>query len=548
MKDRGLSISLIEDGRSAYTIVVAEDAVKPVRFAAEELQKYLKLISGAQLPASSEAANGLAICVGESKLLAAEIVSLRAQLNGRSEDGYLMRSIGKRIVLLGNSPRATLYAVYHFLEKYLGCGWCAPGDDTVPRRETVQLPQFDDAVGPPALPMRQIILYPYGGSWLKRNNFPHTDWLTKNRFNWAHPAQNGPYSWERNKSREVFVPEVEKRGLYLEVGGHTFNTWLPHDQYAKDHPDYFAVAEDGTRATDGTHKAGLCISNPEVIRQVAENISKWLDENPEVDAVDLWHNDSYTYCRCPNCTPTNTPKDQSPVLYTEKYIQFVNRVAAAVARRHPKVLVNLLAYAHTTVCPPDGQQLADNVLVGLCLFPRPSQSTMRPLETSAQPLDSKLRLQIRAWRRLAKHFYIYEYYTIGEQYKRWTMVSMICEDIPFLKRLGVDGMSSDQWGPGWYPLNMYAFGKLTWNPDLKADEIIADFCNRYYGDASQTMIAYWGLLEEGLRESWSSASSSPINWRDDKRRELVKKALSEAHNKQIEDRIRATAALHKLDI
>ena len=88
--------------------------------------------------------------------------------------------------------------------------------------------------------------------------------------------------------------------------------------------------------------------------------------------------------------------------------------------------------------------------------------------------------------------------------KFWSMVSMIHEDIRFFRRIGVDGLSSDQWEGDWYPLNMYAFGKLTWNPDLKTEEIIADFCRRYYGKASDPMIAYWNLLEEGLRESWNT--------------------------------------------
>jgi hypothetical protein len=407
------------------------------------------------------------------------------------------------------------------------------------------LPQFNEVVGPPLFPMRQIIVFPYGGELMKKNNLPHTDWLAKNRFNWAHPAPNGPYSWERNKSREIFVPEVEKRGLYLEVGGHTFNTWLPVDKYAKEHPDYYAITEKGLRAADGTHEAGLCISHPAVVRQVADNMIRWLDENPEVDAVDLWHNDSFTFCRCPRCTPTDAASKPAAA-YTKTYIRFVNQVAEQVSRRHPRNLVNLLAYAHTTDCPPAAEPLNDHVLVGLCLFPRPSQRTMRPLETSPQKLDSNLRLQISAWRKLARRFYVYEYYTFSDQQRVWSMVSMLCQDIPYLGRCRADGVSSDQWGPGWYPLNMYAFGKLMWNPTLRPEEIIADFCHRYYGAAGQTMIRYWSLLEEGLRESWTT--EKPVDWRDARRLALLKKALAQAESKPIADRIRAAAAMHKATI
>jgi hypothetical protein len=58
------------------------------------------------------------------------------------------------------------------------------------------------------------------------------------------------------------------------------------------------------------------------------------------------------------------------------------------------------------------------------------------------------------------------------------------------------------------------------------------------------MSAYWSLLEEGLRESWNT--EKPVDWRDQKRLVLVTQALSQAESTTIADRIRATAALHKL--
>jgi hypothetical protein len=127
------------------------------------------------------------------------------------------------------------------------------------------------------------------------------------------------------------------------------------------------------------------------------------------------------------------------------------------------------------------------------------------------------------------------------------MVSIICEDIRFFRRSRVEGISSETWtAGGWYPWNMYAFGKLTWNPALKVEDIVVDFCRRYYGKASDPMIAYWNLLEEGLRESWST--NGPVDWRDRKRVALVRKALSQAESKTVQNRIRATAAMHGLVI
>ncbi|MBI3947047.1 MAG: DUF4838 domain-containing protein [Armatimonadetes bacterium] len=540
-------IALVEDGQARCAIVVGDGAPPPERFAAAELRRYLGLMAGADVLVAPRAGAGLPVYVGESGLPAAAAPELQAALRGRGEDGYLVRSTGEAVILLGNSPRATLFAVYHFLEKYLGCGWCVPGDDTVPRQTTIRLPLFQESVGPPAFPVRQLILFPYGGPWMEKNHLPHIDWLAKNRLNWAHPAPNGPDVWERNRSREVLLPEVRRRGLSLHVGGHTFNTFLPHDRYAAAHPDYYALGDDGTRLADGSRKSSICVSNEGATRAVAENINRWLDENPEVEAVDLWHNDSRAYCRCPRCTPAGGDERERWLAYTKSYVQFTNRVAGLVARRHPRVLVASLFYQHTRTCPPDVEPLADNVLAALALYCRNSQRTMQPLESSPQGLDQALLPQVGAWRARAKRFLIYEYYTFGEEETPiWSMLSVIREDLRFFRRTGIEGISSDQWGPGWYPLNMYAFARLAWDPELTVDALISDFCRRYYGSAAPAMAAYWGLLEEGLRESWRT--ETPVDWRDEPRRQLVRQALQEAESERIRQRIRAAAALHKLPV
>ena len=114
-------IVLAQDGKTEYCIVVASQAAAPVRFAAEELQKYLKKISGVELPIAHQCTTDRAIFVSQGQSLPRSSLTC-TELAGRGEDGYL-RAVG-----LGwrwrQLPRATL-AVYHFLEKRLGCGWCA---------------------------------------------------------------------------------------------------------------------------------------------------------------------------------------------------------------------------------------------------------------------------------------------------------------------------------------------------------------------------------------------------------------------------------------
>src|SRR5205814_4116828 len=49
------AITIVDQGKSPYRLVIAGDAIPSERYAAEELQRYLEKISGANLPIVSDA-------------------------------------------------------------------------------------------------------------------------------------------------------------------------------------------------------------------------------------------------------------------------------------------------------------------------------------------------------------------------------------------------------------------------------------------------------------------------------------------------------------
>ena len=46
----------------------------------------------------------------------------------------------------------------------------------------------------------------------------------------------------------------------------------------------------------------------------------------------------------------------------------------------------------------------------------------------------------------------------------------------------------------------YVWRKLFWNPDLDIDEVVREFCDGYYGPASEHVREYVALLEKSVRE------------------------------------------------
>src|SRR5439155_3134379 len=174
---------------------------------------------------------------------------------------------------------------YHFLEKYLGCGWIYPGQDVIPKSDNIKLPSVIFDLEKPAFSYRALMLFPYSLS----RSLDDIDWMAKNRLNYAHVAvyssREGPVLglklWDKYNSRETFIPELERRGLNLHFGGHTYFTWVPPEKYFQEHPVYFSLIG-GKRVAKS-----LCISYVDVAKVAAEHMIDFVNSNLETDAIDL---------------------------------------------------------------------------------------------------------------------------------------------------------------------------------------------------------------------------------------------------------------------
>src|SRR5262245_64659681 len=122
------------------------------------------------------------------------------------------------------------------------------------------------------------------------------------------------------------------------------HTWLPESHFGS-HPEWFAY-DGGERKPPA-----LCLANQDMTAELIRNMQRFLDRCPEVDVIDLWHTDSEVFCHCAKCTRgLMTEENKSSVLpsnvvqsaYVVSYVEFVNRVAQALARSHPKVMLGPL--------------------------------------------------------------------------------------------------------------------------------------------------------------------------------------------------------------
>src|SRR2546422_336450 len=92
LRARAAPLALVEDGKSAYSIVISSAASPSERRGAQELRKFPEEISGARLPVASdsETVSGPLLLVGNSKAL--ERLNLKIPFSSLGPEGFALRT------------------------------------------------------------------------------------------------------------------------------------------------------------------------------------------------------------------------------------------------------------------------------------------------------------------------------------------------------------------------------------------------------------------------------------------------------------------------
>ena len=301
---------LAENGKSAYQIVLAENASLSTKHGAEELQMFLEQMTGAKLPIISDRQpqGAKEILLGDNAHL--RNLGLEIDFAALGQEGYIIRTVGDHLVIAGGKLRGNIYGVYGFLEDHLGCRWFAPGVSRIPKSARLAIGPIDD---------RQVPVLEYRDLGL-RDCLEDGDWCARNRL---------------NSSLSRLEP---KHGGRVMFGGgyfvHSFERLVPVEKYFDEHPEYFSLVK-GKRLKE---KSQLCCTNPDVIRICTEVIRKAMREQSHATVFSVSQNDWDNHCECPKCQEMAKQENSQigPVLH------LVNRVTEAVEQEFPDNLVETL--------------------------------------------------------------------------------------------------------------------------------------------------------------------------------------------------------------
>ena len=309
------SIEIARDGKSRATIALAAQPTPQERRAAEELQRWLRDITGTTLPIQTNTSRRRIVIRTDPAL---------------GNEGYEISFERGRLVLAGGKTRGVLNAVYALLEEDLGCRFYT--------KDSIRLPETERLTLQP-VPRRYIpklkIRDPFYASAFD------PEWSLRNR-------SNAP---------DAAVPE--EAGGHADYDGmfvHTAAQMVPEAKYFKDHPDYFAQKADGTR-----HAAQLCATHPDVLKIATAYVQQVLKDHPQTEIVSVSKNDNTEICHCPRCKTLRETEGSDMACQ----LVLVNHVADAVARTHPEVTIDTLAYLETIQVPKTARPRS-NVAIRLC--------------------------------------------------------------------------------------------------------------------------------------------------------------------------------------
>lgn len=459
---------LADQGQSAYRIVVADDASPSTRHGAEELQAFLQQMTGAKLPIVSDRDPP-----GEHEIILGDNARLRAlgaaiDFKALGHEGYVIRTVGRRLLIAGGALRGTMYGVYGLLEDHLGCRWFAPGVSRIPRHKRLVLQAIDEKKVP-VLEYREPFTFDcFDG-----------DWCARNRVN----SSSGRLE--------------KKHGGKIQFGAgffcHTFANLVPPAKYFKEHPEYFSLV--GGKRQDGY--AQLCCTNEDVIRLCTEGVLSAMRAQPEAFVFSVSQNDTDKHCECDTCQALAKAEDSqmAPVLH------LVNRVAAAAGKEFPDKAVETLAYQWTRR-PPKSMRPLPNVIIRLCSI---ECCFAHPLETCDSPANRAFCKDLEGWAKVCDRLWVWDYVTDFAHYLLPFPNQRVRNDnIRLFVRNNVKGIfEQDTYNSPHselVALGGYLTAKFLWNPDYDENTAMTEFLEGYYGKAAGPIRAYIDLIHDKVEK------------------------------------------------
>lgn len=479
---------IIAGSTSAASIVIGTTATATERYAAEELQRCIRIMSGRELSIVTTGGGSVQIIIGTPQTNSSINSAINIlNLDTASREHVVVRRVGNTLYLAGQTPGAALYATYTFLQDVLGVRWLWPDEsgEFIPKRDIVTIGEINISEKPD-LEIRSLAIVNV------TNSYPETDtWQARNRMNLISVPEGTSPTLPAIANRLV-------KGFQTRIAGH--NIVLPQSILTA-HPEYAALYN-GSRSFADASKAQLCWGNPGVQQEVANMLKSWWNENPHVNIIHYYPADNQSYCQDELCK--NLATDIST-----RWQKFSQLVMDKVDETHPGKRYWTYAYQGYKRVPQTVAQRFESI--GYTHY----EVSYRKLISGGYAPNAASVAEIDGWLNKGAKVGIrgYEYIMFDEP----MFVPLVSWEVDQMKWMVDKGLNAylSETRPYNSPrniapentywtcnrMNLYAAAKAMWNSDITADSLVKDWCQTVYGPASGDMIAYYWDIENKWRNA-----------------------------------------------
>ena len=477
--DESKTLTLAENGKSCCRIEAADYPV--AKYAAAELEKYLTFATGA-----GPVQDGPVVIKVGTLPPGVDEASL-------PRDGFVIKSEGNVIYIAGRDDRkctpnakrgapfgdlferATLFAVYDFLERFAGARFVFPGEagEYVRKSPTLNVPAMD--------------IFERPDNTVRFWTWENTDGVKINNY--------------RLRSQTTLIPN-----------NHGLRRLGFADRFGKSHPEYFAMRANGTRSVNPQEHCGghLCYSSPvreEIYQDAkayltgvsAKDRGVWVDRfksyvwDPNAaygrKYINIMPPDGMTGCLCPACKAL---AEKDPNWLSNQIWGLTAEIANRLKAEGIEGYVTQMAYGVPRNLPDCN--IPDNVVVQLAVD---GPWSIRKPDSWAH--QDKL---LTDWtKKLGHKVYLWTYPC---KYSARNIRNVPCSTpraIAAFHRQAMDRiyggfMETDTDQASYQAFNKYIFAKMMWNKDLDGEKLYEDTCRDLFGQGADAMLKFFDRLEE----------------------------------------------------
>lgn len=468
----------------ALDIVLPENPHRYEKMAAEELLEALQKCKVA------------GIRITDAKNAASPAIYLKSSRPAGNIEAWQLKSQGKDQFITGASPIGTLYGTYAYL-RHAGVWFIAWDESIYPDLSGKALPLLNES-GAPAIAGRQIFnRYP---NFFRDNGAGESD----KKF-WLYSLRNGFNGTTPAFFHKALYLGDEMRWTTRAHFCHNYYEYLPPARYLASNPEYFSLNSDGKRGAN-PHRRGtqLCLSNPAVIRIVADQMKEFIrldrenlptDQQPQI--YNLTPNDAAnTICFCEECQKIVREEGCE----TGLLIRFTNEVARQVHQKYPGIRILTRAamgsetLPKTKPLPEVTVYYADDFTNASCFIPQ----------------SAERRQNILRWITNFKNAMVWDYWNMGlgayfVPPRPEVVLDAMISDVKWMAENKVVSIFTEAERDFLIPQNFldlefFILAQLMIDPAQDAEKLVDIFMAGYYGKAALPLKKYLNNLRQGIKK------------------------------------------------